>query len=113
MTTDNDCARQRDLIERQVAEFKNLSATVTGTEKQLAALKAAHADPATIASVQETLSAEEEQLAVIAAEGKAAVEEFQGECVGQPLPPGAAAFLQTAPPASDRRPDRLRSAPAP
>ncbi|WP_033353704.1 hypothetical protein [Kitasatospora aureofaciens] len=93
MTTNDNCAGQRSLIESQVADFKNLSATATRTARQLAALKTEpHADPATIASAQETLSAEEEHLAEMAAAGKAAVEESQGECVGQTLPPGAAEF---------------------
>ncbi|MEU6971372.1 hypothetical protein AB0A71_27250 [Kitasatospora aureofaciens] len=115
MTTNDNCAGQRSLIESQVADFKNLSATATRTASQLAALKAEpHADPATIASVQETLSAEEEQLAEMAAAGKAAVEEFQGECVGQTLPPGAAEFLLTDSPTPDRRnTDGPRSTPAP
>ncbi|MFJ9843848.1 hypothetical protein ACIRYZ_26005 [Kitasatospora sp. NPDC101155] len=93
MAADDICARQRAGIESLVADRKSLIATTTRTERQLAALKAAHADPATIASVQETLSAEQEQLAEIAVAGKAAVEEFQGECVDQPLPTGASDFL--------------------
>ncbi|MFI9364165.1 hypothetical protein ACIG5E_24405 [Kitasatospora sp. NPDC053057] len=113
MATNDNCARQRNLIESQVADFKSLSTTVTSTERQLAALKAEHAEPATIASVQETLSAEEEQLAEIAAAGKAAVEEFQGECVGQTLPPGASEFLLTGPPTPDRSTDGPRNTPAP
>ncbi|MET8626525.1 hypothetical protein ABZW30_22680 [Kitasatospora sp. NPDC004669] len=105
MTVNDDCARQRNGIESLVAEHKSLTATTARTERQLASLKAAHADPATIASVRETLSAEQEQLAEIAVAGKAAVEEFQGECVGEPLPPGAAAFLQAATPATGRGAD--------
>ncbi|MFH9349889.1 hypothetical protein [Kitasatospora sp. NPDC017646] len=113
MTTNDDCARQRRLLEGRVADFRRLSETVTRTERQLAALKAEpHVDPASIISVRETLSAEEEQLAEIAAEGKAAVEEFQGECVGQTLPPGADEFLLTDPPSPDRGSDGPRSTPA-
>ncbi|MEU4117402.1 hypothetical protein AB0F71_23240 [Kitasatospora sp. NPDC028055] len=97
----DDCARQRRIIESRVEEFKNLTAATDRTEKQLAALKAAHADPQAIASAEERLSAEQEQLAQIAVAGKTAVEEYQGECVGQPLPPGAAEFLTTDAPAAD------------
>ncbi|MFJ4190783.1 hypothetical protein [Kitasatospora sp. NPDC089509] len=95
MTADNPCAARRDGIVKLVADFKSLTMTTDRTEEQLAALKAAHAAPATIASVQETLDAEQEQLALLAQEGKAAAEDFQQQCAGQPLPPGAAAFLVT------------------
>ncbi|MFD8704634.1 hypothetical protein ACFV1W_18785 [Kitasatospora sp. NPDC059648] len=88
MATDDNCARQRSLIESQVADFNSLSATAARTERKLAALKAEpHADPAAIASLQETLSAEEEQLAEIAVAGKAAVEEFQGSASVRPSRP--------------------------
>ncbi|MFJ9776463.1 hypothetical protein ACIRVF_35380 [Kitasatospora sp. NPDC101157] len=114
MAANDDCVRQRNLIESQVADFRRLSATVATTERQLAALKAdPHVNPGAIISVRETLSAEEEQLAEIAAAGKAAVEEFQGECVGQTLPPGAAEFLLTGPSTPDRSDDGPRSTPAP
>ncbi|MFD5463248.1 hypothetical protein ACFWIQ_10550 [Kitasatospora sp. NPDC127059] len=95
MDADDLCANQRDGLVKLVAASKSLTTTTDRTEKQLAALKAAHGDPATIASVQERLDAEQEQLAQIALEGKVAAEEFQQQCAGEPLPPGAAAFLTT------------------
>ncbi|MBD0692193.1 hypothetical protein [Streptomyces sp. CBMA123] len=95
MTADHLCANQRDGLVKLVAAFDSLTTTTDRTEKQLAALKAAHAAPATIASVQETLDAEREQLAQIALEGKVAAEDFQQQCGGEPLPRGAEAFLTT------------------
>ncbi|MER7672219.1 hypothetical protein ABTY61_27685 [Kitasatospora sp. NPDC096128] len=100
MAVSDDCARQRSIIESLVADFKNLTTATDRTEKQLAALKAARADPQTIASVEERLSAEQEQLAETAVAGKSAVEEYQGECVDRPLPAGATEFLTTGAPAS-------------
>ncbi|MFF2079603.1 hypothetical protein ACFVXG_33210 [Kitasatospora sp. NPDC058162] len=93
MAVTDDCARQRGIIETFVADFENLTAVAEQTEKELAALKAAHGDPQTIASMEERLSAEKEQLAETAVQGRAAVDEYRGECVGQPLPPGAKVFV--------------------
>ncbi|MEV7601597.1 hypothetical protein AB0O91_29960 [Kitasatospora sp. NPDC089797] len=93
MAVSKDCADRRTAIERLVAEIRSLATTTDGSEDQLAALTAAHADPESIASVQERLSAERERLAELIAAGEAAVEEFRSECVGHPLPPGAAELL--------------------
>ncbi|WP_030057647.1 MULTISPECIES: hypothetical protein [Streptomyces] len=82
----NDCANQRSVIKRLVTDYQSLDTTTTATEHELAVLQAQKAPPETIASVQERLATEREQLGVLAVEGQAAVDEFRAVCGGEQLP---------------------------
>ncbi|RKT10867.1 hypothetical protein BX285_4792 [Streptomyces sp. 1114.5] len=87
MVINDDCANQRSVITRLATDYRSLDATTTATEHELAALQDRKGSPEALASVQERLATEREQLGLLAVEGQAAVDEFRAVCGGEQLPP--------------------------
>jgi hypothetical protein len=83
-----ECDNLRALLAQLSADYKQMDASVTQTEKELAALTASHAPADVIASVQDRLNEQLAELDSITTRGQGFADDYVqiAECRQRPLP---------------------------